>query len=539
MKSIRESVLLKTSSNTDVQCSGGEIRITGLDPVLKKNISSIVQIKYRAAVAQVVTVGATAYTPTALTTYKVAVYDPNRTSDGYQEAPRVYVYKTPTDLTTLGATAALQREAIHLALVAKINLQSGVNHVTAASLGTGTGFTITDNTDYYPVRSQTMTNEKFVSTVLVETNDDGTGFANTNVTVTTVGQTSFGVGAKLAQQAPVVDFMYGNLISGVIDAPPLTVPGALGVPGTAATSGQNYDGFSILSLKDVAAYNVTGQLAYAPREQLVYVDNGSGSSTTNLAGFLTFEREMRKLITGTYEDDASAVIQWFDQDFVEQGLLGAAPATTAGVANKFLTPYGMLNHFNIGTQTIVTATQANAGLLIEQDATATEGAAYTPPIWTANSQQFVVGKTAMTVNCRASFTTPANIVFMVGFRSKEAHQAAFASYQYLATVGTGAAGTVLSTYGNLAAGTPVVTSSGTNAITTVSNDFRVQIDINGVVSAYINNVKYPIYSVGTTALVIPAGTILIPHMQYTNLNSAAAVPTVSELWAVASDLVIN
>ena len=53
------------------------------------------------------------------------------------------------------------------------------------------------------------------------------------------------------------------------------------------------------------------------------------------------------------------------------------------------------------------------------------------------------------------------------------------------------------------------------------NDFRVQIDINGVVSAYINNVKYPVYSVGTTALVIPAGTVMVPHLQYTNLNSAA------------------
>jgi hypothetical protein len=533
MRSIKESVLLKTSSNTDVQCSGGVVSITGLDPVLKKNITSIVQIKYRAATAQVITVGATSYTPTASTRYAVAVYDPNRVRDGYQEAPRVYAYTTPADILLIGDTAALQREAIHAALVLKINADSGINHTTAASLGTGTGFTITDNTDYYPIRSQSMTNEKFVTTILAETNPDGTGFASTNVTVTTVGQTSFGVGAKLAQQLPVVDNMYGNLVSGTIEAPPLATDG------TAATSGQNYDGFSILSLKDVPAHNVTGQLAYVPREQLIYVDNGSGTSTTNLAGFLTFEREMRKLITWTYKNDESAVIQWFDQDFVEQGLLGAAPATTAGVANKFLTPYGMLNHFNIGTQTIVTGTQANAGFLMEQDATATEGAAYTAPIWTVNSQQFVVGKTAMTVNAKVSFTTPANIVFMVGFRSKEAHQAAFASYQYLATAGLGASGTAFSTYGNLAAGTPVVTANGSNALTTVAYDFRIQIDINGLVTAYINNVKSNIYSVGTTALVIPAGTIMIPHMQYTNLNSAAAVPTVSQLWAVASDLVIN
>jgi hypothetical protein len=533
MKSVRESVLLKTSSRDDVQCSGGYINITGLKSIRKSDVTNIVQIKYRAAVAQVITVAGTAYTPTAGTVYAVAVYDPNRTSDGYQESQKVYKYTTPSDILLIGATAALQREAIHAALVTKINADAS-NHTIAASLGTGTGFTITDDTDYYPVRAQSMTNEKFVSTVIPLTNPDGSGFARTNFAVTTVGNTSFGVGAKLAQRMPVIDAMYGNLISGDIEVPVATFTN----PPTYAVSGQNYDGFVIMSMKEIVGANVTGQYVYVPRESYIFVDNGSGSSTTNLAGFLTFEREMRKLILQVYGDDAATVQQWFDQDFVEQGLLGAAPATTAGVANKFLTPYGMLNHFNIGTQTIVTGTQAVGGFLMEQDATATEGAAYTAPIWTVNSQQFVVGKTEMTVNCKASFTTPANIVFMVGFRSKEAHQAAFASYQYLATVGTGAAGTAASTYGNLAAGTPVVTAAGFNLLTTVQYDFRVQIDINGVVSAYINNVKSNIYSVGTTPLVIPAGTILIPHMQYTNLNSAAAVPTILELWAAPSANII-
>lgn len=533
MKSNRESVLLKTSSNTDVQCSGGKINITGLKEVQKKNITGIIQIKYRAATAQVITVGSTAYTPTGGTKYNVAIYDPNRTRDGYQEAPKVFTFTTNPNILVNGASAALQRETIHAALVAKINLALSLN-VTAASLGTGTGFTITDNTDYYPERSQSMTNEKFVSTVLPETNPDGSGFLNTNIVVTTAGQTSFGVGLKLGQAAPVIDFMYGNLISGVLDAPPKTFAN----PPAYAVTGQNYDGFVIMSLKEEPAHNISGQLAYVPKEQYIYVDNGSGSATTNLAGFLTFEREMRKLITETYKNDQSATIQWFDQDFVEQGLLGAAPATTAGVSNKYLTPYGNLTHVNINTQTIVTGAMGNAGFLMEQDLTATDGAAYTPSFTTLNSQQFVVGKTAMTVQAKLSFTTPANIVFMVGFRSKEAHQAAFASYQYLATAGLSAAGTTFVTYGNLAAGTPLVQANGNSALTTVQYDFRVQIDINGAVTAYINNVKSNIYSAGTTPLVIPAATILIPHMQYTNLNSAAAVPNVSEFWGVASDTVI-
>lgn len=535
MKSIKESVLLKTSSNADVQCSGGQINITGLKPIRKSNILAVYQIKFRVAIPQVTTIGAIAYTPNGATRYAVAVYDPNRVRDGYQEAPKNYTFTTNSNVLVNGATPALQRETIHLALVAKINAGSGNNNTIAASLGGGNGFTVTDNLDYYPVKAQSMTNEKFVTTAIPIQNNDGTGFTRNNFSVTTIGNTSFGVGAKLATESPVVDFMYGNLVSGVVDAPAVTFTN----PPQPATSGQNYDGFFILSLATQASYNVTGQLCYVPREDNIFVDNGSGSSTTNLAGFLTFEREMRKILTQVYSTDQTAVVQWFDQDFVIQGQLGAAPSGTAGVIDKFLTPYGELQHVSIGTNTVVAPTQGLTGLLLEQTTTATIGAAYTPYLGTVNSQQFIVGKTEMTFNCKASFTTPANIVFMAGFRTKEAHQAAFASYQGLATVGTGAAGTAFSTYGNLAAGTPVVTANGNNALTGIAYDFRVQIDINGNVTAYINNVKSNIFSVGTTPLVFAAGTVLVPFLQYTNLNSAAAVPTLSELWAVSSALVLS
>jgi len=535
MKSVRESVLLKTSSNADVQCSGGKINITGLKEILKKNVTGIVQIKYRAAVAQVVTVGNTAYTPTGLTNYTVAIGDPNRTRDGYQENLRRYTFQTNSNVNIYG-TVAQQREAIHAGLVAKINLESGVNRVTAVSLGSGNGFTVTDNTDYYPEKSQTMTNEKFASTVITVANPDQSGFTRSNFTVTTAGQTSSGVGAKLAQQAPVIDYMYGNLIQGNLDAPFGTATN----PKTYATAGQNYDIFVINSLKEIVGANLSGQYVYVPRESAIAVDNGTGSSTTNLAGFLTAERELRKLMVQTCYMDASLVQQWFDQDFVEQGLLGAAPATTAGVANKFLTPYGMLNHFNIGTQTIVTGANSATGFLFEQDATATEGAAYTPSLSTNNSQQFIVGKTPATVNAKASFTTPANIVFMVGFRSKEAHQAAFGTYGKLATIGTGAAGTAIATYGSLVSAASVTTTSAVNLLTTVVYDFRVEVAIDGTVTAFVNNVSYPIYSVGTTVpLVFAAGTVLIPFFQYTNLNSVAAVPNITEFWSVGSDTVID
>lgn len=530
---IEKSVLFPTSSNGDIQYGGGLLAVAGLRPVPKKDIETLYQIKYRAEVAQVVTVAGTSYTPTAGTIYSVLVYDQLRVEAGYNEAPVPYTFTTPLVLTTIGATAADQREYIHGQLVIAINADAS-NHSIAVSLGTGTGFTVTDDGGYYPPRAQNMTNVKGINTVKPLTNSDGTGFAATNFSITTAGVYSSGVGARLLAQAPVVDFTFGNLISGTF-----TAPATFANPQTYAVSGQNYDIFGIGSLKSVEGTTLTNQYVYQIEQQFAVVDNGSGAATTNLAGFLTFEREFRKNMSQFYNRDLNAVIQWFDQDFIEQAPLGAAPSGTAAASNKFLTPYGSLVHYQIGTQTIVTGAQGASGFLIEQDLTATEGAAYFPNLGTVNSQQFIVGKSPITVSCKASFTTPANIVFMVGLRAKEAAAAGFATYTKLALVGTGSAGTFFTTYGALATASTVTTISAASALTTVQYDYRIVVGTDGVVSAYANNVKYPIYSAGTTPLVFAAGTVLIPHLQYTNLNSATAVANVTELVAVASDQYIS
>lgn len=139
-KTIQNSILLATSSANDAKCSGGVLSITGIGSGIRKaDITSIFQIKYRAEVRQVVTVGATAYTPANSTTYSVVIYDPLRTDNSGQEFPTTYSFTTPADVTSLGGSAALQREAITAALVAKINANTR-NHVTAVTLGSGNGF---------------------------------------------------------------------------------------------------------------------------------------------------------------------------------------------------------------------------------------------------------------------------------------------------------------------------------------------------------------------------------------------------------------
>ena len=521
-QTIKNSVLLKTSSANDVKCSGGNLTITGIgDSIPKSGITSIYQVKAKAEVAQVVTVGGTSYTPTGDTVYSVVCYDPLRTDNGGQEFPKTYNYTTPTTITDIGATAALQREFIHGQLVSKINAD-GSNPVTAATLGTGTGFTITDDGGYWPVWSQGMSKVRGASVVYTTTDANGAGFQD-NFAITTDAVYSFGIGAKLAQEAPVVDFVYGNLISGILVAPPLATDG------TAATSGQNYDGFIISSLKLVSAHNVTGQYAYQDRYTLVYVDNGTGTSTTNLTGFLAFERAMRKHIADVYAQDKNTLIDFFDSPTLFQAAAGAVPATTG--ETKIATNYGQFVYTNIGTNTITVPTPGNTGLLIDQDLTDTEGAEYTPSLLTLNSQQFVVGQQecSVTLKCTAADHTDAG--FMVGFRIKAAHAADFNNYTDLGSIGF--LGDLVYTWGILNNAATVATNTTIVPTDAAVEEYIVKVDIEGNVTCFRNGVEYPVYSVGTTPLVFDSGDTIIPFVRSVNISGGDPDVVVSQLIAVA------
>jgi hypothetical protein len=236
MSQKNKSLLSNTTAGTEVQYSGGEISIAGLDAVKLSRVINFSQINYRAEVAQVITIGATAYTPAASTPYSVEIGDVNVRDHGYTSALKKFSYTTPDDITTLGGSAALQREAITLKLVAEIN--AGSPFVTAATLTGGNGFTITDKAGYYPYNRQGNNGRQGASVVRPVTNTDGTGFAASNFVLTTAAVYEFGTGLNLLNNAPVYDYMTGNLISGEIETP-LTASGAT------AVSGQKYNMFNI------------------------------------------------------------------------------------------------------------------------------------------------------------------------------------------------------------------------------------------------------------------------------------------------------
>ncbi len=534
MSQKNKSVLFTTSASSDVQYSGGEVTIAGLDPINQSRIINISQINYRAEVQQVVTIGATAYTPVADTTYTVEIGDVVRRDHGYTENLKRYFYTTPADITTLGATAALQREAIHLAIIAKINAIAS-NYVAAATLTLGNGFTVTDDAGYYPYNRQGMNNRRGASLVRPCQNTDGTGFAATNYVLTTAAVYEFGTGANLLNNNPVYDFMTGNLIAGEIENP-VTITGGLPV------SGQKYNMFSISYLKRVSlptAFNGNSYV-YLLLTSQAYVDNGTGSVTTNLAGYIAFERKMHKLAGNVYSKDAQFVQEFFDKNFILQGPLGAVPATTTSVTNKFLTPYGMLNHVNIGTQTIVAPAMGSTGLLTDQDVATGDGAQYSPSLLTNNEQEFVVGKSAFMAVFGFTMTavTGANTYF--GFRKKEAFQLDYNDYNDLATIGTTSTSGKVSTNGILGnAATVTTTSTTVSAVNSVRSVYIVKVAVDGTVTCYVDGVSFPIYSAGTTALVFPAGTVLVPFFQTTQITGTASVGLIDEMLAVNTDKFIS
>ncbi len=543
-RTIRESVLFRTSLASDFQVSGGVINVTGLRPVSKKDITSLVQVKSRAEVAQVATVGATAYTPTANTPYKVAVWDPNRRTAGYQEQPKVYQFSLPV----ITGVAATDREAITVGLCAAINADN-LNRSTATTLGGGNGFTVTDDGGYYPVRSQTMTNILGVNEVYTVTNTDGSGFAAAtaaaplgNCTITTPAVLSSGIGANILQQKVVVDLMFGqNLISGDLDDQALTTTGLT------AVSGQNYDVFTITSLKALSIPTVTDFYGYVDRTSTIYVDNGTGSATTNLAGFVAFEREFIRAVLDMYNDDPMTIGDLFDNALIASATYpttGAAITTTDNVVMAVKSSQLRFDWYvnPIGTHTLLTPIVSTSGLSPMLDITTQEGIEFSAPNLTQCPKEFVVGKTEASfygrVNIGAAVNATSFKSLSFGLRKKAAYAVDQTAYE-AASVATAALGVPLDTgvapvwntiTGPGTAGALTNTSTTVTATVSVAADFLITVDINGVTKFYLNGVD----RTPAAGYTFTAGLHLMPFISFRHGAAADAAPFVVQAMFIPS-----
>lgn len=542
---VQSSQLFTTSLASDVQSTNGVLQVGIMPAVNKKQIASLIQVKYQAEAGQVVTVTtSTSLVPSGSTQYSIEIGDTNRVRNGVQETLKRYTYLTPADVTTLGATAALQREAINVALIAKINADTAYNFVTAATLTGGTGFTVTDSTGYYPVNKQGMTVRQGASYVQTCRNADATGFVGNEAAITTVANYGFGIGSQLAEYKPIVDQMWGNLIQGYLGGTaPKTSAGAY------ATSGQNYDGFAIVGLSPSNTSTGHSQTAYVPLCYIAYVDNGTGTSTANLTGFLAFEREFQRAIADNYTFDAAAIYDFFDN-----GLIASATYPTDGTVlsttdNKVMAAKSSGQKYDwyinpIGAHTILQPTVGTGGFQPWLDVTTQEGLELSPPNLTQNPKQFVVGKTEYSLFVRLDIGTGVAATdfksLSIGFRKKAAYAVDQTAYE-AASVATACLGVPLDTGAapviNMITG-PGTAGALTNtscAVTPAANaivDLYLTVDINGLVKFYVNGVdKTPLRASNYS---FTTGLNIMPFISFRHGANVGATPKIIQVLALPS-----
>lgn len=524
------NILLKTSAGTDVLESGNRVTIKGLNPIAKNSIVDIKQFKYHAEVVQVAVVNtptAGAETPLPNHVYTVEFENANTRKGGFTQNIHTYSFTTPATITDLGATAALQMEAINANLITKINADSANNYVTAVTVGGGLGITITDAAGYYPPRIGNVTNGRKGATSIVM---KGYSYATSVVTITTAAVYQFGDGTWLANNATVFSPYFQNYVSGSIDTPKA-------IDGSSAVAGQFYDAFAISSSVMIASSTgMQNQLAITTQTQVVFVDNGTGASTTNLAGFIAFQREMLRLTFSLYKSNKGTVYAMFNNGISYATLTGLSVIPTTALAEYII---NLGDGQTISATPSVVATSAgvaaarldatNGGLNLAIDAANGKGTEISAHLDTHSDKEFTVGKQEFSFYARIYVDDVSGVDPMVmGFRKKAAYQAALASYTDYATIGLiGAAGDI-KTGTNLNSGGQTTTDTTLNWADTETHELEVRVSITGAVTFFVDGQQVN----KATSFTFDSGDVMIPFVSELQASDLAANVSVIQMAAL-------
>lgn len=489
---LTKSALLTTSASTDVGRSGGVVSITDLLPFDIDKMLAANQRIYRAEVQQVITVDLGTVALAANTRYSIKIGNVLNEYEGGQVALKTYAW-------TSGSVAPGALTTIADGIVAAIN-NTAVNNYVSAVRAANT-IVITDDAGYYPIRPAGRAGPSTV--LIVDTAGVMSGSTNT---VTTAGVVGYGVGTYILSNVPVKDPMTGNLTSGELDTP------------TGAVAGQFYDGFIVTYAKEVNHQAVSGLRAEKVLRQLIYVDNGTGASVANLAGYVAFLREFERLIYHNYTKDSNSTVSFIDTAPSFSGETNSGvPTGTGGDVNTVHFQDGQIDYSVIATQTILCPTWTTTGLNIMQDLTANDGTEYSASVQAIGPVEYVVGQDVCSfrVTTAAGDITDANPIG-IGLRAKAVMGADFTAYtDFAAFAIEDAAGVAKDIYikSNLASAGVVSDDTLVNWGDTTAIVFEVQVDINGLCTFLIDNVD--VSSVQTPAFSFAAGTILIPFYSLT------------------------
>ena len=503
---LTQSALLTTSAKTDVQRSGGKVTITGLLPFdLDKMLAASYKI-HRAEVQQVVTVDLTSVTMALNTRFSIKVGNVLNEYEAGQEALKNYAF-------TSGGTAPT---AVTIAdgIVAAINNTSISNYVSAVRAANTV--VITDDAGYYPIRPAGRAGP---STVTL-----GDGVSGATITETTAGVIAYGDGTYIASNVPVKDPMSGNLISGELDTP------------TGAVAGQFYSGFYVTYAKEVNHQAVSGLRAEKVLRQLIYVDNGLGTATANVAGYAAFLKEFEKVQFSKYASDPNSLCTWFDSGptlFDQDGV--GVPSNGDEDENLCDTDAGQLRYFCIGaTATDPTGFSNTTGFDITRGSeTNAEGIELSAEVGSIGPLEYTVGTDACSFSVRATIADVTGLgEFAVGFRLKEAYQDGIDDYNDMACLNVQSGNIMIETIDD--GGATTSTDTTQNWADTETHTLEVSIDATGVVTYRIDDGDPTV----TAAFTWDDGDTIIPFIhKLSTADLGGAVPL--SKWLCVADTFVK
>lgn len=514
--SFPKTKLFTTSAKTDVVTSNypeALLEITGLMPIRLKDLVSIGIKKSRAEVAQVVTIGGTT-DPTIAYSKKYTIGI--RTTTGkYQSNTDSKYTEFSAVISASQGSAALDRQAIYDKLTSAIN--ASTLNVTASAGSSGNGMTITDGSYFDGTHNANYLFSglgKSDIRLLYDADNDG-GFVHaTHFEITTAAVYPVGIGADLQQMGGGIG-VYGDQASGSI-----AFKNAL----SSAVSGQLYNLFTFRSIVKVNTDIAAGG-GWEIIDQECYVDNGTGSATTNLAGYQAFELEIERILYGTVLKAPNSIAAFFGEQPQRQLGIGGLPTGTAGDENMYSWPTEgtSLIHSVLGTQTDVYVLVDADGLILDQDAADNDGMEFHPAYGATSPFRAVVGKGSFSVRTRVTVADVSDAdELMIGFRSAVAVQANVTGYDDIIAININAGDILMSTE-DANSGTRTNTDTTINLADLGVVELEVRLYANGTTKFLVNDIDYS-YLI-TSPVTHTAGQALIPFIRC--LNVAASLPGAS------------
>ena len=300
------------------------------------------------------------------------------------------------------------------------------------------------------------------------------------------------------------------------------------------TTSELYDAFYVNSLCTQSAHAVTDQIAHAFQTDIVFVDNGLGSATTNRAGFLTFQRAMLREIWSLYTNNVKGIWSTFDNGATYATITGLSVIPTTALAENTI---ALGEGETLSFSPLVVATTAavampvidatNGGLNIAVDAVVAKSMEISAQLNAFSNREYTVGKDVFSIYARIYVDDVSGVnPLIVGFRKKAAYVAAIASYTDYVGIGlVGGAGVVKtqSIVGSVAS-TPV--SSTVTWADTETHELEIRVNLAGVASYFIDGKPT---TPPATLNTLTAGTIVIPFVSQLQTADVAAAVSIREI----------